>query len=74
MYKLKIFDIKRFKNELAELKEKHIILFEGDGYYRPSSPEEYDEFIEKQKENLHAIQRTIDIAVIEREELKCQNY
>lgn len=74
MYKLKIFDIKRFKKELAELKEKHIILFESDGYYRPSSPEEYDEFIEKQKENLCAIQKTIDIAIKEREDLKCQNY
>lgn len=70
MYKLKIFDVKKFKKELAELKENHIILFESDGYYRPSSPEEYDEFIEKQKENLNATKRIIEIALKEKEKLQ----
>ena len=62
MYKLKIFDIKKFKRDLASLKEKHIILFENDGYYRPSSQQEYVDFINKQKDTIESIKKTILIA------------
>lgn len=68
MYKLKIFDVKVFKKELSKLKENYIILFENDGYYRPSSQQEYMDFIEKQKETVNAIKKTIKIAEMEMNE------
>lgn len=67
MYKLKIFDVREFKKELAKLKEEHIILFENDGYYRPTTGKEYLDFISKQIDIIKSLNKTIAIA---KEEMK----
>lgn len=67
MYKLKIFNVNQFKKELAELKEKYIILFENDGYYRPNKAEEYLMIITKQKEIIDNANKIIEIAKKEME-------
>lgn len=69
MYKAKITNEKQFKKELAELKKQYIIIFD-DGYYLPSSKEEYMEFISKMKEQERNINRTIELAYKEMEELE----
>lgn len=46
MNKAKIFDEKTFQKEMAILKQNHIILF-NDGYYRPDTKKEYEDFMNK---------------------------
>ena len=70
MYKSKIIDLKIFKEELAKIKKKNIILFINDGYYRPNTLEEYDEFINKINSNIKELQTTLEIANKERKELE----
>lgn len=72
MYKAKITNEKQFKKELAELKKQYIIIFD-DGYYLPSSKEEYMEFINKMKEQERNINRTIELAYKEMGEIYCQD-
>lgn len=67
MYKAKITDEKQFKKELAELKKQYIVIFD-DGYYLPSSKEEYMEFINKMEEQGENINRIIELAYKEMEE------
>jgi len=69
MYKLKIFNVSQFKKELSKLKEKYIILFENDGYYRPNTEKEYLDFISKQIEAVRAINKIIEIAKKEMKEV-----
>lgn len=68
MYKAKITNIDKFKTELAELKTKNIILFE-DGYYRPNTKEEYENFINKCNIKKTETQELIKIAKKEMEDL-----
>ncbi len=72
MYKAKITNIDIFKTELAELKTKHIILFE-DGYYRPNTKEEYKNFINKCNTKKTETQELIKIAKREMEEIQDEN-
>ena len=67
MYKAKITE-DEFKEELSRLKHKYIILFDN-GYYVPSTKEEYLEFIQKQNQRLCDTAKTIDLAYKEMEEL-----
>ena len=67
MYKSKISNITDFKQELAKLKRKYIILFD-DGYYLPSSKEEYLDFIKKMNKQILDIADKIEIAYKEMEE------
>jgi len=69
MYKAKITDEKQFKKELAELKKQYIVIFD-DGYYLPSSKEEYMELINKMEEQGKNINKTIELAYKEMEEKK----
>lgn len=69
MYKAKITDEMQFKKELAELREKYIIIFDN-GYYVPSSKEECLEFIQKLNGQVYDIAKTIDLAYKEMEELE----
>ena len=58
----------QFKSELAELKKKYIILCD-EGYYRPKTKEEYEEFIKKCNIRKKEIQDLIELAKKEMEEL-----
>lgn len=69
MQKMNIFDVKIFKKEISKLKEDNIILFEENGYYRPSTEEDYNNFIEKEKEIIKSVEKTIKIAEDERGKL-----
>ncbi len=69
MYKAKMTDINQFKKELAELRQQYIIIFD-DGYYLPSSKEEYIEFIKKIEEQRDNANKTIELAYKEMEECK----
>lgn len=69
MYKAKIMDKREFKQELAKLKEKYIIIYD-EGYYLPSSKEEYLEFINKMKKQANDVNKIIELACQEMEELK----
>ncbi len=66
MYKAKITDVKQFKQEMAQIREKYIVIF-NDGYYLPASKEEYEEFIEKMKVQASNIDSTIKLAEQEME-------
>ena len=68
MYNAKITDEKQFKKELAKLREKYIIIFD-EGYYLPSSKEEYLEFIKKLNGQVFETTKTIDLAYKEMEGL-----
>lgn len=68
MYKAKITDIRQFKQEMAQIRERYIVIF-NDGYYLPASKEEYKEFIEKMKAQASDIDSTIKLAEQEMEEL-----
>lgn len=68
MYKAKITDVMQFKKELAELRKQYIIIFD-DGYYLPSSKEEYEEFIKKMEEQRDNANKTIELAYKEMEGL-----
>lgn len=70
MQKMNIFDVKIFKKEISKLKEENIILFEEDGYFRPNTEEDYNNFIEKEKEIIKSVEKTIKIAEDERGKLK----
>lgn len=54
--------------ELSELKEKYIILCD-DGYYRPTKIEEYDLLIKNFFKNKQKIDKNIELALKEREDL-----
>lgn len=66
MYKAKITDVKQFRQEMAKLKEKYIVIFD-DGYYLPATKEEYEEFIEKMQLQVGNINSTIELAKQEME-------
>lgn len=68
MYKAKISNEDKFKDELAELKQNYIILFD-DGYYRPNTKEDYENFIEKCCIRKNETQNLIEMAKKEMEEL-----
>ena len=68
MYKAKIMDIRTFRKELAELRKQYIIICD-DGYYIPSSHEEYLEFIKKSNSQIYDITETINLAYKRMEEL-----
>lgn len=67
MYKAKISNVAEFKEELAKLREKYIIIFD-DGYYLPSSKEEYLDFIKKMNSQMFEISNKIEMAYKEMEE------
>lgn len=60
-------DEKQFKQELANLRKQYIIIFD-EGYYLPSSKEEYLNFIKKLNCQLGDITKTIELAYQEMEE------
>lgn len=66
MYKAKISDVVQFREELSKLREKYIIIFD-DGYYLPSSKEEYLDFIKKMNSQMFEITNKIEIAYKEME-------
>jgi len=68
MYQAKITDVSQFKKELAELRKKYIIVFD-DGYYLPSSKEEYLNFIKKLNGQVSDTVKTIDLAYQKMEEI-----
>lgn len=68
MQRAKIFDVNQFKKKLTNLREQYIIVFD-DGYYLPSSKEEYEEFINKMKEQAKDVGKIIELAYQEMEEL-----
>lgn len=67
MSELKI-DEDTFKKDLAKIKEKNIVLFDG-GYYRPTEIKEYDSLINKLKNIEGNAKKSIKIALKEREKL-----
>lgn len=67
MYKAKIFNVAEFKEQLANLRENYIIIFD-DGYYVPSSKEEYLDFIKKMNSQIFEISNKIEMAYKEMEE------
>lgn len=67
MYESKIFDTECFKREMRQLKNEYIIIFD-DGYYLPSSKEEYTEFINKMTKKKEEIIQKIELAYKEMEE------
>lgn len=67
MYKAKIFNVAEFKEELTKLRKKYIIIFD-DGYYLPSSKEEYLDFIKKMNSQMFEISNKIEMAYKEMEE------
>ena len=69
MYKTKITDIKEFKEEISKLRKQYIIIFDN-GYYLPSSKEEYLKYIEKETEKMHEISKRINLAYKEMGELE----
>lgn len=68
MYKAKIKDIRQFRKEITQLREQYTIIFD-DGYYFPSSREEYMEFINKMEEQRDNVNKTIKLAYKEMEEM-----
>lgn len=66
MYEAKLQDEKIFKNELTELRKEYLIMFD-DGYYLPSSKEEYSEIIEKMEKQNDEIRQRLKIAYKEME-------
>lgn len=58
----------KFQDEMARLKKKHIILFD-DGYYRPKTKEEYEEFIKKCSTRKDEVLWLIELAKKEMEEI-----
>lgn len=69
MSKAKITDVREFKKELAKLKEKYIIIFD-EGYYLPSSKEEYLDIIKKLNNQAYDISKIINLAYKEMEGLE----
>lgn len=69
MYEAKIMDVRNFRNEMEQLKSKYSIIFE-DGYYLPSSKEEYEEFIDKLKNRKNKLDEKIKLAYKEMEACK----
>ena len=59
---------RQFRKELAELRNKYIIINDN-GYYLPANRQEYEEFIQKQNERYCEIRRTIDLAYKEMKNL-----
>ena len=57
-----------FKKDLAELRKKYIILF-NEGYYRPSTKQEYIDFINKCNETKTEMYGLMVLAKKEMEEL-----
>ena len=53
--------LRQFRKELAELRNKYIIINDN-GYYLPANKEEIQEFIQKQNERYCEIKKTIDLA------------
>ncbi len=68
MYEAKITNIQVFKQEIAKLKEKYIILFD-DGYYFPATKEEYINFIKKMETRIKNDMNTLELAYDEMEGL-----
>lgn len=66
MYKAKITDTTRFRKELAKLRKEYIIVFD-EGYYLPSSKEEYLEIIKKLNGQVYDATKTIELAYKEME-------
>lgn len=69
MYKAKITDEGEFQKEIGKLRKQYVIIFDN-GYYIPSSKEEYLEFIQKQNKQLCETSKTIELAYKEMEELE----
>ena len=69
MYKTKITDVSQFREELAKLRDQYIIIFDN-GYYLPSSKEEYLEIIKKLNGQVYETTKTINLAYKEMEELE----
>ena len=61
MRESKILDVECFKKELGRLKNEYIIIFD-DGYFLPSSKEEYIEFINKMNKKKEEIIQKIELA------------
>lgn len=68
MKKANIRSVRHFTEELSFLRKRYIILFD-DGYYLPSSKEEYMEFINKTNEIIKNAKKTVKLAYDEMEEL-----
>ena len=68
MYKAKITNENEFQKEMAKLRKQYIIIFD-EGYYIPSSKEEYLEFIQKQNKQLCETSKTIELAYKEMEKI-----
>lgn len=66
MYEAKIMNVKDFEKELENIRNNYIIMFE-DGYYLPSSKEEYKEFIYKLKNRKNKLDEKIKLAYKEME-------
>ena len=67
MCKINMYDTNEFRKQLADLRKQYIILYD-EGYYLPSSQEEYWEFIQKLKKQVEDIEKTISLAYKEMEE------
>ena len=68
MYKAKMTNESEFQKEIAKLRKQYIIIFD-EGYYIPSSKEEYLEFIQKQNKQLCETSKTIELAYKEMEKI-----
>lgn len=67
-----IKDEEIFKKELSELKKNYIVLFD-DGYYRPSTEQDYREFMDKCNEKRTEMYELIVLAKKEMEGLNNDN-
>ncbi len=68
MKNARINDEQQFKSELAEIKKKYIVLYD-EGYYRPKTKEEYENFIRKCNTRKNEAQILIELAKNEMEGL-----
>lgn len=68
MNKLKLNNVEELKKQLAELKQEYIILYD-EGYYRPKTKEDYENFINKCNEQTANMKNLIELANREMEKL-----
>lgn len=61
-------DKQTFRQELAHLKKTKIVLFD-DGYYKPNTKQEYEEFKEKCRREMSSLERLYCLASEEEEKL-----
>lgn len=68
MCQARIIREKEFQQEISRLRKKHIILFD-DGYYRPNTKEELQEFINSCNDKRDEMENLVNIALMEMESL-----